>query len=195
MGCNSLKKVAIAFIIMVLVCASNGVLAQSFQKNAFHISAGYGIGNVWKKVLRDAFSFPVEYKVATNGPYCLLLDYALLKNASIGVALGYSETKGSGAYNGFEFRESLKTFSFLARANYHLVKFKKLDPYAGLGIGYYHFLYSNELNNNDRSKVPGNLGYSAQVGARYYFLPSVAAYMELGYIAGSVGQIGASIRL
>lgn len=168
--------------------------AQAFKKNDLHISAGYGIGNIWRSYLKDAFSFPQYYSVRSTGPFCLLMDYAVMNKISVGIAAGYSVTRGRAEYNGFNFKERLNAFSFLVRANYHPFHIKNFDPYAGGGVGYYHFRYINELDNNAREKVPGNFGYSLQVGARYYVSSNLALYSELGYIGGSLTQLGLTFK-
>ncbi len=187
-----MKKVFAISILMVVFF--NASTAQTFQKKDVHISIGYGIGNVWKMYLKDAFSFPQYYTVRSTGPFCVLVDYAFHKKISAGIAAGYSETRGSAEYNGFLFKERLNAFSILARANYHPFTIKNFDPYIGGGIGYYHFKYINELDSSATHKVPGNLGYSAQLGARYHITPKLAVYAELGYIGGSLAQTGLTIK-
>ncbi len=183
------------FLLLLISCFCFADMhAQVFKKKDFHISAGYGIGNVWKIYLKDAFSFPEYYSVRSTGPFCLLADYALFNKISVGIAAGYSETRGRASYNGFEFKERLNAFSLLARANFHPFHLKNFDPYAGVGIGYYHFRYINELDETAAHKVPGNLGYSLQLGGRYYFSPRFAVYAELGYIGGSLAQAGLTIK-
>ncbi len=189
-----MKRYSVIVVIVFLFFCFIEADAQVFKKKDIHISVGYGIGNVWKMYLKDAFSYPLYYTVKSTGPFCLLLDYAFHKKISAGIAMGYSETRGSADYNGFKFKERLNAFSILARANYHAFKMKKLDPYIGGGIGYYHFKYINELNTSEPDKVPGNFGYSAQLGARYYFSSRLAAYGELGYIGGSLAQMGVTIK-
>ena len=171
--------------------------AKAFEKGSSVISVGLGIGNVWKSFLEDFTSYPDNsYKVSNNGTFSLIYEYGFSKRISAGIALGYYEVEGkfNGAGTGFTFSETLTNFSILARANYHIGKSKKFDPYVGGGIGYFHFKYNNDRPEIINSKSPGAFGYSAQLGARYYFVPNFGVFAEVGYVGGSLFQLGATYK-
>ncbi len=168
---------------------------QAFQKRSSVVSAGAGVYNIWKQFLRDAISYPPStYKVSATGPFTIIYEYGVTNRFSAGVALGYSEINGK--FNGFgeKFDEKLTNFSALIRANFHVGKFKKVDPYFGGGAGYFAFKYENSRNLSGDGKIPSALGLSAQVGVKYYFKPSIGAYAEIGYVGGSIGQLGMAAK-
>lgn len=193
-------KMNIVYMFIVLQLFSSASQAQemrAFEKGSSIISLGYGIGNEWKGFLEDFTDYPDNsYKVSNNGTYTLIYEYGFGDRISAGVALGYSQVEGNfdGAGTGFTFTEKLTNLSILARANYHLGKFKKFDPYVGGGIGYFHFNYENSKPEIIESKSPGAFGYSAQLGLRYYFIPQLAAFGEVGYVGGSLVQLGATFK-
>lgn len=178
------------------MCAqSSAQEVRAFEKGNSIISLGYGIGNIWKAFLEDAVSYPDNtYKVSNNGTYTLIYEYGVTDRISAGLAVGYSEVEGTFIGFGEKFTEKLTNFSVLARANYHIGKFRKFDPYVGGGIGYYHFNYSNDRPGLVNSKVPGAFGYSAQLGLRYYATPQWAAFGEVGYVGGSLVQLGVTFK-
>lgn len=189
-------------IIIVLQLFNLPINAQdgtrAFEKNTSIISVGLGIGNVWKSFLEDFTSYPDNsYKVSNNGTFTLIYEYGVSNKISAGVALGYSQVEGNfnGAGTGFTFSEKLTNFSAIARANYHFGKFQKFDPYIGGGIGYFHFDYSNDRPEIIDSKSPGAFGYSAQLGLRYYVHPRFAAFTEVGYVGGSLVQLGLTLKI
>ena len=170
---------------------------QSYIKGGSVIMIGYGLGNIWKTFLNDAISSSIPgitYKVTSTGPVTLVYEYGILRRISAGIALAYSKVKGRYSGYGDEFIDELTVFSALARANYHFGKSEKFDPYVGAGIGYVNSKYSNDQSAT-RNKVPGTLGYSGQLGARYYFNTSLGVYAEIGYVGGSFGQLGITVKL
>lgn len=167
----------------------------AFEKKRSTVSAGVGVYNIWKTFLRDAISYPPStYKVSATGPFTVIYEYGITRKISGGIALGYSEIKGN--FNGYgeKFDEKLTNFSALLRANYHIGKFKKVDPYLGGGAGYFAFKYENSRNLSGDGKIPSALGLSAQVGVKYYPVPKLGAYAEIGYVGGSVGQLGVAVK-
>lgn len=192
----SMFKYTVLRLALIVMCygAMPVTLAQenrkAFNKREFTISAGYGIGNIWKKFLRDAISNPDQYKVSATGPFVLLVDYNLFKRINVGVAGGYSETYGSYSGSSQSFKETLSAFSLLARANWHFGNWERWDIYAGGGAGYYHFKYSNNRNIIKPNSVPGSFGYSLQIGGSWYFVPRWGVYAEIGYVGGSLAQAG-----
>lgn len=187
---------------LLIVCLLSSFIPQSFSQNrgAFSkgnhlISAGVGIGNIWKTFLEDVYTYPDNsYKVSSKGAFTLIYEYGLSKRISAGVALGYSKVVGNLNYFGLSYSETLTNFSVLARADFHIGKSQKFDPYFGGGLGYYSFNYYNDKPGLINSKVPGSFGYSAQIGAHYYFIPRLGAFAEVGYVGGSLAQIGLTYK-
>jgi len=157
------------------------------------ISIGHGIGNIWKSFLEKGISIK-NYKIKSTGPINLQYDYVMFKNFSVGAIVSYSQIKGSYNNSGFVFSDQLTIFTALARVNYHFIKHKKLDPYLGGGIGYVYSKYQNNLNTKS-TNVPGELGYSAQVGINYFMFKNFGLFGEAGYVGGSFFQLGVVANL
>lgn len=168
----------------------------AYYKGSSVVSVGYGIGNIWKTFLNDAVNSTIPgitYKVTAFGPIALNYEYGFLNRFSGGITFAYSKVKG--VYSGFgdSFTDELKITTILARANYHFGRSPKFDPYIGGGMGYVKSKYNNDQSAS-RNDVPGLLGYSAQLGGRYYFTPVLGTYAEIGYVNGSFVQVGLTAR-
>jgi outer membrane protein W len=98
----------------------------------------------------------------------------------------------------------------VVRGNYHFGSSPTFDPYVGIGIGYYNFTYTDKdvqtdntttpptvttTNGSTSFSIPGSIGYTFQLGAKYYFVPSFAAMAEVGYVGGSILQVGLTYKL
>ena len=156
------------------------------------ISAGYGIGNIWAYFLKhNSFIKDLsDYKINSIGPIVINYEYLLGKRIGVGTSLSYSVV--SGETKRFLIDEEISIFSALARANYHFSHSKKFDPYVGGGLGYVRSVYKN--NTSIPGHVPGEFGYSAQVGANYFLSKHFGLYGEVGYVGGSFVQLGISAK-
>jgi outer membrane protein W len=188
--------VCILFIIVLLLGSQVNAQTKNFKvydKGTSSLVAGQGIGNIWKTFMKQAINYPgISYKVSSLGPLTLIYEYGFGKHISGGLALGYSRI--TGRYSGFgdEFTDRLTIFSALARANYHFGHSGRFDPYLGIGMGYVRSKYDNSGSNSKRS-VPGEFGYSGQLGAKYLFTPHIGVYAEAGYVGGSFVQAGLAV--
>jgi len=189
-----------AFLLFIVIIFFLGVTLKSqeidkkyYQNNTQTISIGHGIGNIWKSFLEKGVNIE-NYTIKTSGPINLQYDYIFFKNFSVGAIVSYSQIKGSYNNSGFVFSDRLTIFTALARVNYHFIKHKKLDPYFGGGCGYIYSKYQNNLNTSS-TNVPGEFGYSAQVGLNYFILNNIGLYSELGYLGGSFVQLGFVLNL
>lgn len=164
-----------------------------YKKGTSSLVIGQGIGNIWKTFLKQAINYPgISYKVSSLGPLTLIYEYGFGKHISGGLALGYSRITGKYSGYGDEFTDRLTIFSALARANYHFGHSNRFDPYLGIGLGYVRSKYDNSGSNSKRS-VPGEFGYSGQLGAKYLFTPHIGVYAEAGYVGGSFVQAGLAV--
>ena len=187
-----MKKVT---LILALAMTATSLFAQkgkgsdgAFSQGSSTVSLGYGFGNIWKTLL----SLGGE-SVSATGPLALTYEYGVAEHISAGISLGYSQIKGTvGSYE-----EKLTNFSAVARGNYHFGSSEKFDPYIGLGLGYYNFKWTdNSTGGNSVASfsIPGAFGFSAQLGAKYFFTPKFGAYAEIGYVAGSIAQLGVTAK-
>lgn len=194
-------------IILHFYCAVSigNVQAQNKTEAVYHkgtnfISAGYGIGNIWRRLFVETTNFPGgRYKITSKGPFCLTYEHGFSDRISGGLILGYTGINRYFYYSTYTNSEKFSNFSALARANYHFGKLDKFDPYAGIGLGYYKFKYSsNDGSGNsaplDPVNIPASFGYTVQAGAKYYFARSFAAFAEIGYLAGSFAQVGITVK-
>jgi len=182
------------FAIFILLISSNfAVFAQEPTEMKWNISIGYGVGNIWTKFLKNAFDVP-EYKVTALGPISIIGEYQIYKNLSAGISFTYSDLNGYFNKNGFVFSDELLIYTGLARANYHPIINRKWDIYLGGGLGYVNSQYKSSLGTGS-SNVPGEFGYSAQIGAHYYLTKKAGFYGELGYVNGSFLQLGVCLQL
>ena len=189
-----MKQLLLLLTIALFCCAGPLKAQQSpdrlYEQGVSMISVGHGIGNIWKTFLKQTISYPgITYKISSVGPLTCIYEYGISHRISGGIALGYSEITGKYSGYGDSFTDKLTIFSALARANYHLGKSPKFDYYFGGGLGYVRSKYNNSGSNSQRD-VPGELGYSGQVGAKYSFVRGFGVYAEVGYVGGSFVQLG-----
>lgn len=152
-------------------------------------SLGYGIGNIWVRFLKEGTGGSADYRVRALGPVSLVGEYAFHRRWSGGLSFTYSNLRGSFDRNGFVFDDQLRIITVLARVNVHPGRFRRWDPYFGAGLGYVQSRYTSSVSGT-QPKVPGELGYSAQAGARYYLTSHWGLYAEAGYVNGSFFQTG-----
>lgn len=196
-----MKKISVLFMsLVVFAISANAQEDRAYSQGSSTVSVGYGLGNIWKSLfsLNSMFS-DGAYKTTSTGPFALQYEYGATENISVGVQLGYSKVGGN--YTGTEpednYTESLTNIGAIVRGNYHFGQSSKFDPYIGVGVGYYNFKYEYKSQNstsNDMFSVPGAFGYSAQLGAKYYFAPTFGAYAEIGYVGGSIAQVGLTVK-
>jgi len=174
--------------------------AQAQEKNKKYyishdqtLSIGHGIGNIWKSFLEKGVNVN-NYEVASTDPFNLEYTHEVIKHISAGAIISYSKINGAYNYNGFSFSDQLTIFTALARVNYHFIQDRKLDPYIGGGCGYIYSKYQNNLNTSN-TNVPGEFGYTAQIGLNYFIFKNLGLFGEVGYLGGSFVQAGFVLNL
>ncbi len=128
-------------------------------------------------------------------------DYVLLDH--LGGATASLTTGAYAIYNSFI------GFSTGAEADYHYQFLNDLDTYAGLQLGYRFGATTqlgssksrkldpsvskalNKLSEGLNMKTKGGFAYNIHVGARYFFIPQLAATVELGF--GNIGLVRARL--
>ena len=197
------KGLILSAAFLCLACAKSfSQDDRAYTQGSSTVSVGYGFGNVWKSLFKLAGAFSGgNYKVSTKGPVALVYEYGAAENISVGVSFGYSQVKGDykdTSYPEDNYTETLTNISALARANYHFGQSDKFDPYLGIGLGYYNFKYKYKDaqggTDNTTFAVPGAFGFSGQLGAKYYFSPAFGVYAEIGYVGGSIAQVGLTAK-
>ncbi len=179
--------------------------ATGFQEGNTFISAGYGFGNFGLGVLRSLVktsSSLTDVKFKTKGPFHAKISHAVTNDIEIGVNFAYANysVDWDNTVNTTDYNTKLtwETWSALLRVNYHFGGDDKLDPYLGVGFGYrnsdYKFTYEDPNNTKNESYTsPLHFGFEATLGARYFPIPNLGIYAEVGF-AKSIGQIGLTAR-
>lgn len=190
-----MKKLFFVFLNLFFVLqvdAQKSSETSVFKGNSI-ITAGYGVGNVWIYFLKNNSLIKdiSDYKVTGLGPFDICYEKMISRKVSVGLTAAYSEVKGE--TKRFLAEEQISIFTALVRANYHFLTSKKLDPYIGGGLGYVRSVYKNSTS--VPGPVPGEFGYSAQLGAHYFLTKSLGVYGELGYVNGSFLQLGFAMRI
>jgi hypothetical protein len=175
----NMKKLVIALILVALIVGS--VSALDWQKypdavkpGNWLINAGIGFGTY-------------KYGTMAIPPLSVSVDYALPLGGlpfSVGGMFGFSRSDYYGA-----------DFTYLAfggRFGYHPdFGVANLDPYAVVTLGYYHWSWSGPYSGLD----DGSFLFGGAIGARYFFIPNVGAFAELGYSALSFVTLGVTFKL
>ncbi|MEI8053010.1 MAG: outer membrane beta-barrel protein [Bacteroidota bacterium] len=189
-----MKALAISFLLLLFSLKINAQLNAEYssKKGKSIISASYGIGNVWVYFLEhnSLIKDIPDYQVSSIGPFTVCYENFISNKISIGITTSYSIVKGE--TKRFLVDEQISIFTALARANYHFGHSNKFDPYLGGGLGYVRSVYRN--NTSIPGPVPGEFGYSAQIGAHYYLTKKAGFFGELGYVNGSFLQLGFVLR-
>ncbi|MEO7444446.1 MAG: hypothetical protein ABIT96_05140 [Ferruginibacter sp.] len=187
------------FIVVFIVGCCSHTYAQAYEKKSSVISVGYGVNNIWKALFKKSVLNGYYSSLGSAGPVTFIYEYGFHKRISAGVAISYSSIKAVSNYGSFVNTEKLTNFSSLARVTYHVLNKEKWDGYLGVGAGYFKFNYTSKDNSGSSNggsgiKVPGAFGYSGLGGAKYYFTPHLAGMAEVGFVAGSYGQLGLAYK-
>jgi hypothetical protein len=161
-------------------------VAQTFITNVISLKSTY-------TDLTTTASIPILVK----GEY-MISDYI-----GLGLNVNYSTFKASfkvdKIYNG---SVEMTRSSIILRTNGHLGKLisddnKSWDPFIGLGLGYQNILLNytdNQTLTPDPSfTVPFPVTFEATAGIRYFMIPNVGAYLELG-VSRAFVQVGITAK-
>lgn len=196
---------------------------KAFKEGTFNVTIGYGFPDMYKSIIRSlVVNSGNTYEVKGLGPAFLKAEYGVTKLIGIGANIGYqsisvtdtysyqdqiyNSTTGMYEYHTYEDVEKMTytSLSIAARINFHFGTGKRLDPYAGVGVGYsqkqYKFTYTTNnpsgLNSTPQSYsgfFPFYVGVTA--GLRYYFTPNIGIYGEIGFDKWSLIQGGLAIKI
>jgi hypothetical protein len=157
----------------------------AFPKGSFAISPGIGVGNLY---------YGSGYGPGSINP-TLNIDYAItdklgIGNIAVGGTLSYTSTKNYGY--------TFSGFLIGLRGTYHfIIPVDKLDPYAGILLGYVISNNPNNLYDNNYGIGPKSSGFRPgfYVGGHYFFVPHFGPFVELGYNGFSIFVVGITIKL
>jgi len=167
------KLLAIALILMV-ASASN---AQLFKKGDIVVGGGVGFATF----------------TGDGMPVYATVDYGFNDEVGLGgfvAYYGYEEDFGGWG------KWKYSNIIIAAQGTYHKDYFKidNLDTYATLILGYNKASVEWDGSGSWATPTAGGVIYAFGVGARYYFMPNLAADLRLGYGISAV-QAGIAYKL
>lgn len=209
-----MKKLIIAAAILLSANASFAQDGTAYEMGKSTVSLGYGFLSPFKTLFKLSSIFATDptttVKYSSLGPVALTYEYGISEKFSVGGLVAFGNIKnvttdkdGLGAGKDYIVTDKLDQFSVGVRGNYHFGSSAKFDPYIGLGLGYNSFKFKTTTNDPTDTpadlalfaiKVPGALGVSGQLGAKYYFSSNIGMYAEVGYLAGSFAQLGLTAK-
>jgi hypothetical protein len=199
------KQIVLYFCLLLLSCCghSKSLCAKSkhektdqpfVKRNNVLISTGYGIPSILRAYLRYAVQ-KTDNEVSGYGPILLKGEFMISNRLGIGFSAGYNYTKLSWMdgpiydnqlqeWRQYEFGIKGRELSAAIRSNYHYIRKKRWNAYAGLGIGsgtiqadgYTLAPIKFELN----VKLPKQLNVEGTAGLRYFPTRRVGIYTEVG---------------
>ena len=183
---------------------------NSFQQGNIVVSAGYGVGTVnLAKVVFDFITNVAEVKVQnfnfkTSGPFFIKGEYAITDNIGIGLNIAtisnntsdFIVTRYKPDTVTFKARAKQSNTSILLRGNFYFINQEQFQMYGGLGIGVRVGKYTisgsvDEFNKTFSFPFVFPVGFDATLGARYFFIPNLGVYAEMGASKGFL-QFGLS---
>lgn len=173
--------------------------SKAFEKNRIYLSGGYGFGNLGVAVFRDLGSV---LDTRAIGPLHFKAEYAVTEKLGIAVHYAYTQAELktidenvdviiNGIPDKLRWDATWRSYSFLLRMNRHFGENEKWDPYLGMGMGFRDWNYSATSNENKKSEQDAlvNVGFETTFGVRYFPLPWLGFYSELG-LSKSLIQFG-----
>lgn len=196
-----MKKIKISLIALLLVSGfvSN---AQAFEQGRSYVSVSYGYQLVNFGKLFNAYDSYGDYKYKQLGPIGFQYEYALSDKIGLGVSAGYtatnvtwSQTDAANPDNNYFYKYKGSKITGNARLNVHMGEHDKLDPYFGFGLGFKSSTWKLDTNDDFFNGVTFKgvpVSMEAKFGVRYFFVPALGAFAELGIGHGfaNVGLVG-----
>lgn len=176
-----MKKILL--IIAAVIGMATAANAQSvFKKADGMVNLGIGLNaiggyNMVVPPLSASYEYGILDNVFSNG------------NGSIGIGayIGYASYKNK-AYD-----LSSNHFVVGPRVALHYGFMNKLDTYIGLMLGYRSVSYGDSFKNEYKLESSG-FAINANVGARYFFTPSIGGFLEVGYGVSNI-NLGVTFRM
>lgn len=186
-------------LLVLLVCALSlaGIAAASAQDEGFTVTTTdvgpvIGVGGLSGAGVGFGGRFEKGFKALPS-----------LRNGVLGIGVSVDYYSFDTSFGLGAFRYDYKVIPVAVTVNYHFaLDNKKLDPFAGVGLGYEHF----SLNFNGPGCVVGGFdycddaGYSSGIylvghaGIRYFWRPKMALFADVGSGAGSL-HLGIMFKL
>ena len=170
--------------ILIRICLFMGCVAmysttqaQSFEKGQQNFQIGIGLGSTFM-VSGGSGTPPI------NASY----EFGITDKISLGAFAGYASQKIDLGIADWKYNYILAA----AKGAYHFdFGVEKLDPYAGVLLGYN--IASVSTSSNLPGASAGGVLWGAHAGARYYLTPAIGVFGELGYGISWL-QVGVSFK-
>ena len=180
-----MKKLLLITLLCTFSLTSN---AQVFEFDRNFVQVGYGLGLGYGRLL-NAYNTQDNYRFGGFGPVALSYERGVTDNIGVGVQFGFSSYGATWTDNygvGIDYKYRWSNLTVMVRGAYHFdVRNRKIDPYAGVGIGYSK--YTSKYITDDPTFTGGNvsfgipLAYQIFGGIRYMFNDNFGVYAEAGY--------------
>ncbi len=184
-----MKKVfTVTLLAMAMGFASFAQDKTSFEKGTNVINAGIGVGDVYWGAGYGTSGLPVSLNASFEHG---ITDKLGIGYIGVGAQFGYASQK---------YYDYWRTTGILiaARGSYHFAIpsaiGEKLDPYAGLMLGYVVTSVTYDDGYSSGGAKAGGVVVGFYAGAHYHFNDHVGVYAELGYTSFSILGLGVSFR-
>jgi hypothetical protein len=156
-----MKKITLLFVLVAVMCLLVSTGNAQYQKDKSYLGPRLGIG-----VYGSGISFGAGY------------EYGVTNEISVGGLVDYY------TYDwGYGFKYTYIIIG--AQGNYHfgeILKWdKKLDPFAGLVIGYESVSWSGTEYYGWSAAYGSGIIIGGQAGIRYFMTPNLALYGQVGF--------------
>jgi len=171
-----MKKITIAtaFVCLISIFSAS---AQKYEVGTNVVSAGVGLG-----------SSIAGYTYGTQSPGWNLQYERGLAEAGPGVIsgglyVGFKTYKYDDPEGAYDFKWNYTIVGLRAAWHYTGLNIEKLDLYGGLMLSYNHLSvsYNSPQDIQESGDYNSDIFLTPFVGARYYFIPQLAVFGELGY--------------
>lgn len=134
-----------------------------------------------------------------GNPIGVSYESGISDDFSIGAQFDYNSGRYDDYY-GYSYRYRYSAYYLGVRGSYHFnrilhINEKKVDLYAGLGLGYQSFKWNDSYYGSGYGYNYGSgLFVNYFIGGKYYFTDKVGAFIELGYTGLSSSRVGLLVK-
>ena len=171
-----MKKAILFILISVLTVSISRAQKAAYSKGDNLLNVGIGLNSYYS----GGIPFGASYEKGITDVISAGVNFDYLSNT-------YFATKFTAIYFG-------------VRGSYHLNEALKIDNdnidiYAGAGLGYRSFSWSNAYTNNSLGNSYGSgVYFGIFAGGKYYFSSNIGAFLELGATGSTNARLGVAFK-
>ncbi len=199
-------------------------LGNAFSGDIISLNIGLisGIGNIYTESSLS-YLYPATLSNSPSPAFGIGYEHALSHAIGVGLNIGYqsattnfttlgwSYSPATGAISTYTntYRYGLSMPTFMLRGAFHFTAGTKIDPYAGLNLGYCLVSTSQSTNTNDPNyKTPtdnnvlystpvslSGIAYGVFVGGRYFFTDKFGAWLEIRYSNVTLSSFNLNVNI